>query len=313
MERRAFLAGAATLLAAPVAAEAQQPAKISRIGYISGGSNTANQAGFREGLRELGYIEGRNLIIEYRFAHGSYERLPGFAAEMVRKGVDLIVAPVTPAVRAAKEATTTIPIVMPSPADAVGSGLVASLARPGGNVTGLSFMGSELVGKRLQLLKEVAPTISRVAVLWHPGAHGEGTVKHMRDETEAAARALGLDLQWLPTRKPNDFPGAFASIARRTVGALLVWPSPMFLSERQRLVDLAAKHRLPTVYYLREYADAGGLLSYGPNLPDLNRRAATYVDKILKGAKPGDLPVEQPTKFELVINLIWKDRRQAVA
>jgi putative tryptophan/tyrosine transport system substrate-binding protein len=304
ISRRRFLGSLGVgVLVGPFEGAAQPAAKIPRIGYISAEAVSADQAAaFREGLRELGYIEGRNIIIEYRFARGRYELLPGFAAELVRQKVDLIVANNTPAVRAAKEATTTIPIVMPSPADAVGSGLVASLAHPGGNVTGLSFLGSELVGKRLQLLKEVVPTISVAAVLWHPDVFGEGTVKHMREETEVAARALGLDLQWVPTRKPDDFPGAFASIAR-TVRGLLVWPSPMFQSERLRLVDLAAQHRLLAVYYLREYVEAGGLLSYGPNLANLHRRAATYVDKILKGAKPADLPIEQPTKFELVINL----------
>ncbi len=306
MERRTFMTMlTGGIVAAPLAAEAQQAAKIARIGYLAGNLAAAPrlEEAFRQGLRDLGYVEGRNVVIEYRDAEGKLERLPALAAELVALKVDVIVAPSTPAALAAKQATRTLPIVFAVAADPVASGLVTSLARPGGNVTGLSILAPELVGKRLELLTQAVPGVSRVAVLWQPGGLGERTEKDMLKGAEVAARALGVRLQFVEARGPADFDRAFSDMTRARAGALTVLASTMFFSERRRLVDLAAKNRLPAVYPWREYVDAGGLMSYGPNIADLFRRAATYVDKILKGAKPADLPVEQPTKFELVINL----------
>ncbi|HEV2054048.1 MAG TPA: ABC transporter substrate-binding protein [Methylomirabilota bacterium] len=307
MNRRAFIGTVASgLLAAPLAAEAQQAAKDTRIGFLA-----ANLAAgphlteaFRQGLRDLGYVEGRNVVIEYRNAEGSFERLPVLAAELVALKVDVIVTAGGPLAHlAAKQATRTLPIVFAAADDPVGSGLVTSLARPGGNVTGLSFFGPELVGKVLELLTQAVPGVTRVAVLWQPGAAGERTEKDMLKEADVAARALGVRLQVVEARGPADLDRAFSDMTRARAGALTVLTSVMFVNERRRLVDLAAKNRLPAVYAQREFVDAGGLMSYGPDVADLFRRAATYVDKILKGAKPADLPVEQPTKFELVINL----------
>jgi putative ABC transport system substrate-binding protein len=294
------------VLAIPLAAEAQQAAKVARIGYLtpSLGVNPHLPEAFRQGLRDLGYVEGRNLVIEYREAEGKADRLPALAAELVALKVDVLVAAQgTRSALAAKQATRTVPIVFASVADPVASGLVTSLARPGGNVTGLSNLAPELVGKRLELLTQAVPGVTRVAVLWLPGALGERTDKDMLKEAEAAARALGVRLQVVEARGPADIDRAFSDMTRARAGALTVLPSNMFLREHRHLVDLAAKNRLPAVYPQREFVDAGGLMSYGANSADLSRRAATYVDKILKGAKPGDLPVEQPTKFELVINL----------
>jgi putative ABC transport system substrate-binding protein len=307
INRRTFLAGSgAVLLAAPFAAEAQQAAKIARIGWLA----TINLAAsphlpeaFRQGLRDLGYVEGRNVVIEYRSAEGKLEGLPTLAAELVALKVDVILAPTILAAVAAKQTTWTLPIVFDAAADPVGSGLVTSLARPGGNVTGLSILAPELVGKCLELLKQADPGVSRVAVLWQPGGLGERTEKDQLKEAEVAARALGVRLQFVEARGPADFDRAFSDMTRARAGALTVLLSPMLFNERRRLADLAAKNRLPAVYQLREFVDAGGLMAYGANVVDLYRRAATYVDKILKGAKPADLPVEQPSKFELVINL----------
>jgi putative ABC transport system substrate-binding protein len=304
MDRRAFLGGTgAVLFAAPLAAEAQQAAKIARIGYLSpnlAASPHLHEA-FRQGLRDLGYVEGRNVVIEYRDAEGKPERLPALAAELVALKVDVIVAANTPTALAAKQATRTIPIVFSFAADPVTSGLVTSLARPGGNVTGLSIL--ILVGKCLEQLTQAVPGVSRVAALVQPGAVPERTEKDLLTEADVAARALGVRLQIVEARGPADFDRAFSDMTRARAGALTVLSGNMFFIERRRLVDLAAKNRLPAVYPWRDYVDAGGLMSYGPNLPDSHRRAATYVDRILKGTKPGDLPVEQPTKFELVINL----------
>jgi ABC-type uncharacterized transport system substrate-binding protein len=290
------------LLAAPLAAEAQQAAKIARIGYLE--TNLAARPhlteAFRQGLRDLGYVESRNVVIEYRDAEGKLERYPALAAELVALKVDVILAPNTVAALAAKQATKTLPIVFIA-ADPVASGLVTSLARPGGNVTGLS--GLPLVGKRLELLTQAVPGVSRVAVLWQPGGQGERTDKDMVKEADVAARALGVRLQVVEARGPDDFDRAFSGMTRARADALLVLGGTMFITERRRLVDLAAKNRLPAVYQWREFVGAGGLMAYGVNTADLYRRAATYVDKILKGTKPADLPVEQPTKFELVINL----------
>jgi putative ABC transport system substrate-binding protein len=242
-------------------------------------------------------------VIEYRDAEGKPERLPALAAELVALKVDVIVTGSTPAALAAKQATKTIPIVFAALADPVTSGLVTSLARPGGNITGLTGLGPELVGKGLEQLTQAVPGVSRVAVLWQPGALGERTDKDMLREAEVAGRALAVRLQVVEARGPADIDRAFTDMTRARAGALTVLSSTMFISERRRLVDLAAKSRLPAVYSAREYVDAGGLMAYGPNQADLFRRAASYVDKILKGAKPADLPVEQPTKFELVINM----------
>jgi putative ABC transport system substrate-binding protein len=307
MERRRFIEViAGGFVAAPLAAEAQQAAKVARIGFLRSNlaANPHLQEAFLQGLRDLGYVEGRNVVIEYRDAEGKLERLPALAAELVALKVDVIVTGGgTPTALAAKQATRTLPIVFASAPDPVTDGLVTSLARPGGNVTGLSNLSPELVGKRLEQLKQAVPGVSRVAVLWQPGVMGERTEKDMPKAVEVAARALGVRPQFVEARGPADVDRAFSDMTRARAGALTVSGSAMFFNERRRLVDLAAKNRLPTVFPLKEYFDAGGLMAYGPNLPDLFRRAATYVDKILKGAKPGDLPVEQPTKFELVINL----------
>jgi putative ABC transport system substrate-binding protein len=293
------------ILAAPLAAEAQQAAKVARLGYLAVNlaGNPHLREAFLQGLRDLGYVEGRSVVIEYRDAEGKFERLPALAAELVALKVDVIVAPNTPAALAARQVTRTLPIVFIGAGDPVTSGLVTSLARPGGNVTGLSVLSTELVGKWLELLKQVVPGVSRVAALWQPGAMDERTDKDMQKEAEVAAQALGVRLQVVEARGPVDFDRAFSDMTRARAGALTVRPASMFIVERKRLVDLAAKNRLPAVYAWREFVDAGGLMSYGPNNADLFRRAATYVDKILKGAKPADLPVEQPTRFEFVINL----------
>ena len=305
MDRRDTVLALLALGAAPLAAEAQQATKVARIGCLATNPaiSTRLREAFVQGLRDLGYIEGRNLLIEYRDADGKAERLPALAAELVALKVDVIVASGTLAALAARRATKTLPIVFSPAGDPVGSGLVASLARPGGNVTGLSAFAPELVGKRLELLKEAVPGISRVAVLWQPGAFGERTEKDTLKRAEVAARDLGMPLQFVEARGPDDFARAFSDMSRARASALAVLASNMFNSERRRLVDLAAEKRLPKVYSARELVDAGGLMSYGANLADLNRRAATYVDRILKGTKPADLPVEQPTKFELIINL----------
>jgi putative tryptophan/tyrosine transport system substrate-binding protein len=304
--RRFLLTSLAGAVAAPLAAEAQQAAKVARIGYLSTNlaANPHIQEAFRQGLRDLGYVEGRNVVIEYRDAEGKPERLPALAAELVALKVDVIVAAAGNHIAlAAKQATRTLPIVFAAASDPVAFGLVTSLARPGGNVTGTSVLSPELVGKRLELLTQAVPGVSRVAVLWLPGALGERTDKDMLKEADVAARALGVQLQFVEARGPADLDRAFSDMTRARAGALTVLPSNMFLREHRRLVDLAAKHRLPAVYTVKEYVHAGGLMAYGPNLADVVRRAATYVDRILKGAKPGDLPVEQPTKFDLVINL----------
>jgi len=305
------LALALSVVAAPLAADAQQAGKVHRIGFLSPSSPSDPErlaspfgerglAAFRQGLRDLGYVEGQNIAVEYRFAEGRFERLPDLAAELVRLKVDVIVSVVTQASLAAKNATRTIPIVMVAPGDPLGSGLVANLARPGGNVTGPSSM-FELAGKQLELLKETVPKVSRVAVLWNPANAAWHAL--MLRQTEIAARALGLQVQLLEARGPDELEGAFAAMTRERASALLVQVDVIFALHARRLADLAAKRRVPAMYGSREHVEAGGLMSYAPNIPDLFRRAATYVDKILKGAKPGDLPVEQPTKFELVISL----------
>jgi putative ABC transport system substrate-binding protein len=293
------------LLSASLGTAAAQPReKMPRIGYLSPGFATDPiRARFlqalRQGLRELGYVEGQNIAIESRWAEGVYDRLSALAADLVRSKVDVIVASSGAATQAARQATRTIPIVMSLVNDPVGSGLVASLARPGGNVTGLTVMSPDLLGKRLELLKAVVPKLSRVALLRNPGNPADTA---MLREAEAAARALGVRLQPLEARNSQEIDSAFAAMTRERVGALLILPDGVFLSQRSQIAELAVKRRLPSIYGT-EYAEAGGLMSYGANYLDLVRREATFVDKILKGAKPADLPVAQPTKFELVINL----------
>ena len=305
MERRAFVVGSLGLLTVPLAVEAQPAgARVPRIGFLAlnRGANPHLREAFLQGLRDLGYVEGRNVVIENRDAEGKLERLPALATELVALKVDVIVTGGgTPTALAAKQATKTLPIVFTSATDPVTDELVASLARPGGNLTGLSNLAPELVGKCLEQIKETVPQVSLIAVLWQPGSAGGHT--DMLKAAERAARPLGVRLQIVEARGPADFDRAFSDMTRARAGALAVLGSAIFNSERRRLVDLAARNRLPTVYTSRDFVDAGGLMTYGPSLADSFRRAAAYVDKILKGTKPGDLPVEQPTKFELMINL----------
>jgi putative tryptophan/tyrosine transport system substrate-binding protein len=304
MDQRAFITMVVgNILAVPLAAEAQQPGKVWRIGVLetlSATLNTANLDAFRQGMRELGYVEGRDFVIEYRSADGRPERFPGLATELVRLKVDVIVTRGTPAVLAAAKATGSIPIVMATSADPTGFGIVYSLARPGGNVTGLSTIAVELAGKRLELLKEATPRIARIALL--ANVSSPASASQWR-QLEGAARPLGLEPQLLDVRIPEDFARAFDTAIKRRVDAVLVANDTLTQTNFRRIVDLSAKHRLPSIFASREFVDVGGLMAYGPNFTDLYRRAATYVDKILKGAKPADLPIEQPTKFELVINL----------
>ena len=304
MDRRHFLmTSLAGVLAATMSADAQQVGKVYRIGYLSTRSSTAAPLeAFRQGLRELGWIEGQNIVFDYGFAEGRFERLPDLAAGPVRLNVDIIVAAPTPAAAAAaKDATATIPIVGISLGDPVGIGLIKSPARPGGNVTGLSFdVDVQTFGKALDLLKATIPKVRHVAVLSNPANPAQPPA--IRD-LKAAARSLGVQLQLLEARGPNEFDGAFAAMAKEGAGALFAVADSMFNVHGPRLANLAAGNRLPSMYGLRENVEAGGLMSYGPNLLDIYRRAGTYVDKILKGAKPADLPVEQPIKFDFVLNL----------
>ena len=291
-----------SMLAALPAAGAQPP-KIPRVGYLFSTTSTETRHFFeaaRQGLRELGYVEGQSIALDVRWSEGRLEGMPELVAELVRLKVDVMVVASTAGALAAKKATTTIPIVMVLVSDAVGSGLVASLARPGGNLTGLSLMTPELQGKRLQLLKEVLPKVSRVAILTNPGNPIHAV---FLQETQEAARKLRVQLQAVEVRRPEDFGGAFGTATRGRAGALLVFDDALFNGYHTAIVALAARGRLPAMYGPRHLPDAGGLMSYGPNWPDEFRRSATYVDKILKGRKPADLPVEQPTRFEFVINM----------
>jgi putative ABC transport system substrate-binding protein len=286
------------LLAPILAAEAQQAGKINRIGFLRNGPPPKTFIeGFQQGLRELGYVEGQDISIEYGLA-GSADQLPDAAAELVRRKVDVIIASGTPPVAAAKNATRTIPVVFVASIDPVATGIVVSLARPGGNVTGFAGIHADLMGKRLELLREVVPGLSRVAVLSH--AMNPGNAEYIR-QAELAAPALGLQLQVVAVRDAGDFERAFRET--RGASAVIQLDDVVFTSHRRQLVELAARNQLPVMYGFREFVDAGGLMAYGPDLPDLYRRAAAYVDKILKGARPADLPVEQPIKLELVINL----------
>ncbi len=284
-------------------AEAQQSKKIPRVGYLTVASLSANAArvnAFRQGLRELGYIEGKNIVIEWRSADGKAERQEALAAELAALGIDVIVTSGTTMTRSAKAATSTIPIVMTQDNDPVSAGFVASLSRPGGNVTGLSNLAPEISGKRLELLKEVGPRLQRIAVL---GDSNEPGNSKSINEMEAAAGVFGLQLQILNLLSQKDIETAFRNATQAHADAILVLPSAIHADYRGRIVNLALKSRLPSIYYNPQFVELGGLMSYSPSFTDLSRRAATYVDKILKGAKPGDLPVEQPTKFEMVINL----------
>jgi len=292
----------AVLLALCFSAEAQQPKKIPRLGLLTivPPDQSADIDAFRQGLGQLGYLDGKNVRIESRSADGRLDRLPSLAAELVDLKVDVIVALNPPSARAAKIATKTIPIVMRSSDDPVRTGLIVSLARPGGNITGLTSISTDLIGKRLELLKEAVPQAHVVAVLRNPSAPDADV--RLR-EAETSSRALGLQLELLDVQTPTDFAGAFKAATRRSANALLTLRNPLIVNNRQRIADLAIKSNLPAIYDDREFIDVGGLMSYGADLADLHRRAAVYVDKILRGAKPSDLPVEQPKKFELVINL----------
>jgi putative tryptophan/tyrosine transport system substrate-binding protein len=294
---------AVVLLALGVAAEAQQPKKVPRIGILGGTSRSTNPArieAFRQGLRELGYVEGKNIVIEWRYAEGKPDRLPALAAELVHLKIDVIVTAGPPPTRAAKQATSTIPIVMALDDDPVGSGFAASLARPGGNITGLATLDPELSGKQLELLREIAPKLSRVGVLGD--VTRPGTPQALR-EINVAAGAFGAQVQYLEVRGPKDIETAFRAASKERAEAVLVLANPVLISQRRLVIDFAIKSRLPAIYPRPEYVEDGGLVFYGASITDLYRRAATYVDKILKGANPADLPIEQPKKFELIINL----------
>ena len=302
MDRRTLLGSSLALLAVPMRAFAQAPARVFRIGFLGGSSPTSPESrhvwqAFLEELRRLGYVEGRNMVLEGRYYGDRLEQLPALAAELVQREVDVIVAAAPPAPEASRRASSTIPIVMANHTDPVASGLVASLARPGGNVTGLSLQARELRVKQLQLLKEVLPRLTRVAFLRNP------TIPLDLNELESAARSLQLQVQIADARAPNELADALSAAATGRSGALVVLGGSMFFAHRARIAELAIRNRLPTVYLLADNVDAGGLMAYGPDLRDNFRRAAGYVDRILKGAKPGDLPIEQPTKFELAINL----------
>ena len=304
MNRRAFLTlVTGGLLAAPLAAEAQQPGRVYRIGFLgpaAEGVYTDSLLSLSTGLRELGYVEGKNIVFEYRFAEDKYERLPDLAAGLVRDKVDVIVVHSTPETRAAKQATRTIPIVMVNVADPVGTGLVARLARPGGNITGVSNIDVGLAAKRLELLKEVLPKLSLVGVLRNPNnPSGELQFK----ETQAAARSLGINIQLFDVRDRKELESAFSVMAKARADAFTVMGDPLFLSQQKHIANLATTTRLPSVFARNENVEAGGLMSYGPTFADQFRQAVTYVDKIFKGEKPGDLPVENPTRMYLVINL----------
>src|SRR5215831_12803330 len=301
MNRRETLVALAALAAAAPAAVAQHPAKVARIGYLASDLAGGNMPirlheAFLQGLRDLGYVQGRNLVIEYRDAQGKLETLPARAAELVALKVDVIFAPGTQHALAAQQATKTIPIVFADIADPVARGLVQSLARPGGNITGLANLQTDLIGKWLELLKETVPRLSTVAFLWEPGNLPERAQRDLEERAEAAAKAARVRLQFVEVRRPEDFERVFAEMVRGRLEAVIVWGGIMFIYERRRIAELAAKNRLPATYPMSEFVDAGGLMSYSANIADNFRRAAAYVDRILKGAKPADLPVEQAAR-----------------
>ena len=301
MQRRDFVMALGLAAVWPLPVQAEQPKKVPRIGFIMVGAST-NPNAFLQELRELGYVDGQNIAVEVR-AVNEIERFPALASELVGLKVDVIVAGSTLAGRAAQQATTTIPIVVLNMGDPVADGLVANLARPGGNITGLTLLGPQLVPKRLGLLKEALPSASQVVALWHPGAYGERTMNDMMKEAEAAGLTLGLHVRFVAVQGPDELDRAFSTIAAEHTDAIMVFPSPMLFAERGRIVDFARKLRVPLISMSKQYVKLGGLLSYGADPIHLTRRGATYVDRILKGASPADLPVEQPTKYELVINL----------
>jgi putative tryptophan/tyrosine transport system substrate-binding protein len=310
MRRREFITLLSGAMATwPLTAHTQQATRMPQIGVLSVGRGDKSDASlttvnaFIRALRELGYTEGLNIAFERKFADGDANKLNGLARELVDRRVDAIVAFATPAARAAKQATSSIPIIAIAMADPVEDDLVSSLARPGGNVTGTAFLGPELVSRRLQLLKEIVPALSRVVALWHPRAYGERTMAGMLKEIESAAQSLKIKLQLVPASSPDDLSGAFAAMTTERPEGVIVFPSPMLFSQYSRIVTFAANNDVPAMYAAREGVELGGLVSYGVNLSDLSRATAIYLDKILKGAKPAELPVQQPTKFELVINL----------
>jgi putative ABC transport system substrate-binding protein len=303
IDRRVFMVGIAAVLLTPLAAGAQQPGKVWRIGFLgsaSASSAVARVEALRQGLRDLGYAEGRNLVIEFRWSDGNNDRLPALAAELVQLKVDVIVTQGTPPTVAAKQATPTIPIVFAVAGDPLGTGLVASLARPGGNVTGLTDIAPELAGKRLELLREAAPGATRIAALSNPG--NPSSRPQMKD-MEAAARTLGMSIRSIEVRDMEQLDSAFAAALRERAGAVVVLSDPSLFGRRSQIAELAKKNRLPTMAWTPEFAESGCLMIYGANTVEMHRRAATYVDRIFKGARPADLPVERPNKFELVINL----------
>ncbi|HET7876457.1 MAG TPA: ABC transporter substrate-binding protein [Methylomirabilota bacterium] len=294
---------ALALLAAPLATQAQQTGKLYRIGFL-GNSTAALEANlvgpFREGLRDLGYVEGRNILIEYRWAEGKYERFPALIGELIARKVDVIVTAGTPATLAVKKATTSVPLVMVAVGDPVATGIVASLSQPGGNITGLTSIAAEMEGKRLELLREVIPSVSHIAVLWNAASPLQVIAEK---QTQAAAQVLRMKVLSLGVRTKEEIEDALAAIVRERPGALLVLADRLFLHHRARIMDFAAQQHLPGVHAYRELVEVGGLMSFGPSYADMHRRAAYFVDRILKGAKPADLPVERPATFELVINL----------
>ena len=302
VRRRQFLIAAGALLAAPLGTDAQQPAKVPRIGFLGGTpeAETNRTEAFKQGLREKGWTEHQNILIEYRWSRGNTDRIPELVADLVRLKVDVILAPASTYVEPARRATSTIPIVFANHADPVGVGHVASLRRPGGNITGSTMMLSDIAPKEMELLKEMLPRISRIGVLWNPTTPSHPVALKA---AEIAARALKLQLRMEGARNVDELASAFLTLSKARIGGILVLSSPLFFSERVKIAELALKYRLPTVFASRENAEAGGLASYGADLETMFRLAAVYVDKILRGAKPGDLPVEQPTRFELVINL----------
>ncbi len=299
MRRIAVLVLSLLFFVAPLVANAQPARRAPRIGYLSPASLGRSAEAFRHGMRELGYVEVQNIVIEWRFAEGQHDRLPVLAAELVRANVEIIVTDGDLATRAVRDATKSIPIVLAASADPIGTRDVASLARPGGNVTGLTNLQAGLSAKRVELLKEAMPGLARVGAIWNPGNPQAAT---SFKEAQTAGQALGVRVQSLEVRKALDFEPLFRVATRDQAEALTVLSDALMFAHRTRLVDVASKHKLPTIHTQSGWVDAGALMSYGPSLPDLARRAATYVDKILKGTKPGDLPIEQPTKFELVIN-----------
>jgi putative ABC transport system substrate-binding protein len=287
-------------LVAPLVVGAQQPRAVARVGFLNNSNPVDGRAlteAFRQGLAELGWVEGRNLAIEFRWAESDLARHPRLVGELIAAKVDAILVAGTSAARAAQQVTRTVPIVAAVLGDPDAQGIVTSLARPGGNLTGLAWQSSDLVTKQIQILKEAVPGLSRIVAMWHTANPS------VRQVAEAAARALGLRLTATEIQGPADIPGAFAAAQRARMEAVIVLPSPMFYGQRRRLAELAARHRLPAAYEVKAYVDEGGLVSYGPSFPEMYRRAASYIDRILKGARPGDLPMEQPTKFELAINL----------